>query len=134
MSFPHIYSGIITALKDACFEEMVTMRMDGAKKGLYMGIGAGIVLFAISGVLSGSFIGGAIGVHIAKSLAGNTLGTSLIPRIIIGVSMVFGVLLSGLFFLISTSSLGWLVGCLIDSSRSRKAVSRDALVDPEMME
>ena len=43
---------------------------DIAKKGLYVGAGAGLVLFAIIGLLPGSFIGGVVGLNIAGSIFG----------------------------------------------------------------
>lgn len=91
------------------------MKKDMSKIGLYIGIGSGIVLFALWGLLPGSFIGGSIGVNIAKNLLGGTLESSLLPRLIMVASMLVGVLLSGVLFLISTSSLGWLVGYTIDA-------------------
>ena len=96
-----------------------------SKKGLYIGIGAGMVLFAIGGLLPGSFIGGSIGVNIAKSLIGGTTNTSLLPRLIVGVSMLSGIVTAGLFLLIFTSSLGWLsgysIGYIIDTLRSGRS-------------
>jgi hypothetical protein len=101
------------------------MKKDMSKIGLYIGIGAGLVVFAISGLLPGSFIGGSIGVHIAKNLFGGTLETSLLSRLIVGASMLSGIFAAGLFLLISTSSLGWLsgysIGYVIDAVRSSRS-------------
>ena len=60
-----------------------------AKKGLYIGAGAGLVLFAIIGLLPGSFIGGVIGLNIAGSIFGTPVSSAVLPRIIVGASMVF---------------------------------------------
>lgn len=112
------------------------MTKDISKKGLYVGIGAGLVLFAVSGLLPGSFIGGSIGVHLAKSLLGGTIGTSLLPRLIVGVSMFTGIMAAGLFFLIFTSSLGWLTGYsigyvldAIGSGKTADMMKNEAAVD-----
>jgi hypothetical protein len=105
------------------------MKKNMSKNGLYIGIGAGMVLFVISGLLPGSFIGGSIGVNIARNLVGGTLETSLLPRLIVAVSMLFGVLVSGAVFLISASSLGWLIGYMIDAARSSRTVENQTAVD-----
>jgi hypothetical protein len=98
------------------------MTRDISKKGLYVGIGAGLVLFILSGLLSGSFIGGSIGVHLAMSLLGGSIESSLLPRLIVGVCMFSGILISGMLLLIFSSSLGWLsgyfLGSLADAVRS----------------
>ncbi len=112
------------------------MKKNISKKGLYIGIGAGLVLFVISGLLPGSFIGGSIGVHIAKNVFGGTIETSLLPRLIVGVSMLSGIVTAGLFLLIFTSSLGWLsgysIGYVIDAmrpGRTAEIVKNEAAVD-----
>lgn len=100
------------------------MKKDMSKIGLYIGIGAGLVLFVISGLLPGSFIGGSIGVHLAKNVLGGTIESSLLPRLIVGVSMFSGIMAAGLFLLIFTSSLGWLsgysIGYVMDAMRSSR--------------
>src|SRR5271157_3004067 len=81
-----------------------------AKKGLYTGAGAGLVLFALMGLLPGSFIGGAVGINIAGSIFGLPLETTVLPRIIVGASMVAGVMLAGVLFVMGSALLGWLIG------------------------
>ena len=107
------------------------MKKNMSKNGLYVGIGAGMVLFVISGLLPGSFIGGSIGVNIAKNLVHGALETSLLPRLIVAVSMLFGVLVSGAVFLIGGSSLGWLIGYSIDAARSSSTVENQTAVDSD---
>jgi len=101
-----------------------------------MGIGAGLVLFVISGLLPGSFIGGSVGVQIAKNVFGGTIESSLLPRLIVGISMFSGIVASGLFLLMFTSSLGWLsgysIGYIIDalhSGRTVEIMKKEATVD-----
>jgi hypothetical protein len=101
------------------------MKKQMSQKGMYVGAGAGIVLFAIIGLLPGSFMGGAIGLSIATSLFGGPLGTSLLPRLIVGAAMVFGVLVSGLLFIVGASSVGWLIGYVIDAARRDKTVEKE---------
>lgn len=104
------------------------MKKQMSQKGMYVGAGVGIMLFALIGLLPGSFIGGAIGLSIATHIFGGPLGTSLLPRIIVGAAMVFGVLLSGLLFLVGASSVGWLIGYIIDVARRDKTVDKTSTI------
>jgi hypothetical protein len=106
----------------------MNMKTNISKIGLYVGIGAGIVLFALGGLLAGSFIGGSIGVTIIKNVFGSALQSSILTRLILLASMLFGILLSGILFLVSTSSLGWLIGYTLDSILADK-VEHHAAVD-----
>ena len=96
-----------------------------AKKGLYIGAGAGLVLFAIIGLLPGSFIGGVIGLNIAGKLFGLPVSATLLPRMIVGASMVLGVLVSGVVFVVGTSLLGWLAGTMVDAVRYGRAIEAE---------
>ncbi len=93
------------------------MKREAAKKGLYIGAGAGLVLFAIVGLLPGSFIGGVIGLNIAGSIFTAPLGETILPRLVVGISMVLGVLIAGIVFVAGASIIGWLTGCLVDAVR-----------------
>lgn len=99
-----------------------------AKKGLYIGAGVGLVLFAIAGLLPGSFIGGMIGLNIAGSIFGTPLEASLLPRIIVGASMVLGIIVSGMVFVTGSSLLGWLIGSVVDTVRYGKESVADATI------
>ncbi len=105
------------------------MNKEISKKGLYIGAGAGIVLFGINGLLPGSFIGGSIGLNIATNLFGNPLGTSLLPRVLVGISMLLGILAAGVVMIISSSSLGWLIGHIIEAARYGRTVENKTVVD-----
>ncbi len=105
------------------------MNREISKKGLYIGTGAGIVLFAINGLLPGSFIGGSIGLNIAANIFGNPLGTSLLPRVLVGISMLLGVLAAGVVIIIGASALGWLIGHIIETARYGGTVKNKTVVD-----
>ena len=92
------------------------MKNTMARKGAYIGAGAGLVLFAIFGLLPGSLLGGAAGINIAGMLFGLPLEPGLISRAIVLVSMLLGVLIAGIAIVTASSTVGWLVGSLVDSS------------------
>ncbi len=95
-----------------------------AKKGLYAGAGAGLVLFAILGLLPGSFIGGTIGLNIAGSIFGTPVSSALLPRLIVGVSMLLGIFVSGVIFVVGSSLLGWVTGYAVGTAKqSRESVT-----------
>jgi len=98
-------------------------RGEMAKKGLYTGAGAGLVLFALIGLLPGSFIGGVIGINIAGSIFGLPLEATVVPRIIVGASMVFGVMLAGVVFVVGSALIGWLIGHAVDIIRENRAAA-----------
>ena len=81
-----------------------------AKKGLYIGTGMGLVLFVLVGVLPGSFIGGYIGLKIAGSLFGAITAGAIIPRLIVACSMIAGVLMTAVVFVVGLGVLGWTAG------------------------
>jgi len=99
--------------------EMETNAM--AKKGLYVGAGAGLVLFALVGLLPGSLIGGVIGLKVVGSIFG-TMGSAILPRMILAVSMVTGVMVAATVCLLGSGMIGYSMGFLMDSVKSTKAV------------
>lgn len=102
------------------------MKTNGtARKAVYVGAGAGLVLFAIIGFLPGSFIGGVIGLNIAGGIFGLPLSSALLPRLIVGVSMLLGVFVSALIFISGTSIAAWLVGTAIDMLRVGKVATAE---------
>ena len=92
------------------------MKNTMARKGAYIGAGAGLVLFAIFGLLPGSLLGGAAGINVAGWLFGLPLEPGLISRAIVLVSMLLGVLVAGIAIVTASSTVGWLVGNLADSA------------------
>jgi len=91
-----------------------------AQKTTYLGIGIGLVLFAIYGLLPGSFIGGVAGLSMAGALFGTPVEPGIVARVIIALSMLTGVMVSGIVFLTISSAGGWLVGTVIDSIRGTR--------------
>ena len=92
------------------------MKNSIAKKAAYIGAGAGLVLFAIFGLLPGSLIGGAMGINIAGWMFGLPLEPGLISRAIVLVSMLVGVLVAGIVIVTATTTVGWLAGRLLEGS------------------
>lgn len=96
------------------------------KKMAYIGAGAGLVLFAVVGLLPGSFLGGVLGLNIAGSIYGMPLTSALMPRIIVGLSMLLGVLVSGVIFISVSTVAGWLIGYVVDSLRAGRIITAEA--------
>jgi hypothetical protein len=94
--------------------------ISSAKKGLYIGSGVGLVLFTLVGLLPGSFIGGVAGLSIAGMLFGLPLDNALMPRIIVGISMVLGVMVSAIIFTAGAGLIGWMVGHMLDVVKTKK--------------
>ena len=96
------------------------MKNSIARKGAYIGAGAGLVLFAIFGLLPGSLLGGAAGINIAGMLFGLPLEPGLISRAIVLASMLVGVLVAGIVIVTATTTVGWLAGRLLEGSASQE--------------
>jgi hypothetical protein len=90
------------------------------KKLAYMGAGCGVILFAVFGLLPGSFLGGVMGLNLAGILFGTPVGAGLLPRLIVAASMVVGVMVSGTMFIMASTTLGWLLGTVVDAIKSEK--------------
>ncbi|MCL5023446.1 MAG: hypothetical protein M1497_08805 [Nitrospirae bacterium] len=97
-----------------------------ARKMAYVGAGAGVVLFALAGLLPGSLLGGVMGLNIAGSLFGFPVSSAILPRLIVGISMLLGIFGSAVMFIAGCSSLGWLVGCAVDSFKIGGAMEAEA--------
>ena len=91
------------------------MKTTIARKTAYIGAGAGLVLFALFGLLPGSLLGGAMGLNIAGWLFGLPLQPGLLSRLIVLASMLVGVLVSGIAIVTASSTIGWLVGRALES-------------------
>jgi hypothetical protein len=96
-------------------KEGTTMKTTIARKTAYIGAGAGLVLFALFGLLPGSLLGGAVGINIAGWLFGLPLDPGLVSRIIVLASMLIGVLVAGIVMVTVSSTVGWLIGKVLES-------------------
>ncbi len=102
-----------------------------AKKAAYIGAGAGLVLFALFGLLPGSLLGGAAGINIAGWLFGLPLEPGLVSRAIVLVSMLVGVLVSGIVIVTATSTIGWLLGKVLETGERVKESAEEKLPKAE---
>jgi hypothetical protein len=85
----------------------------------YIGAGAGVVLFAVFGLLPGSFLGGVMGLNLAGSLLGTPVASGILSRLIVAASMILGVMVAGIMFITASATLGWLIGTVVDGLRAR---------------
>ena len=88
-----------------------------AKRGTYIGTGAGLIMFMLLGFFPGSLIGGAAGLWISNLIMGEATGASIIPRMITALSMVAGIMGSAAVFVIGTSVVGWAVGTALEAMK-----------------
>src|SRR5574337_661329 len=95
-----------------------------SKNAAYIGAGAGLVLFAIFGLLPGSLLGGAAGIKVAGLLFGLPLDAGVLSRVIVLTAMLVGVVVSGIVIVTATSAMGWLVGRMI------KAMTQEKVSEP----
>ena len=108
-------------------KEDTAMKTTIARKTAYIGAGVGLALFALFGLMPGSLLGGAMGINIAGWLFGLPLQPGLISRIIVLASMLIGVLVSGIVIVTATSTVGWLVGRVLESgAHAKEGVEKEA--------
>lgn len=88
----------------------MTQRGELMKKCGLIGSGVGLALFGVFGLLQGALLGGAAGLGIANHVFGaNTfevMGNDLLPRIIIAASMLAGIIVSAIMFVVTGASVG----------------------------
>jgi hypothetical protein len=89
------------------------MKTSLSRQGAYLGIGAGLVLFGIFGLVPGCLLGGAIGINIAGIIFGLPLEPGLLPRLIVLMSMLVGIFISGTLIVTASSTIGWILGAAI---------------------
>lgn len=90
------------------------MKTTITRKMAYIGAGAGLVLFALFGLLPGSLLGGAMGINVAGWIFGLPLEPGLIARAIVLAGMLVGVLVAGIVIVTASTTIGWLVGRLLE--------------------
>ncbi len=101
------------------------MKTGLSKKMAYMGAGAGVVLFALFGLLPGSLIGGAVGINFAGWIFGLPLEPGIISRALVFAGMLVGVLISGIAIVTAASTIGWLVGRLVETAAHAKDAAEE---------
>jgi len=101
------------------------MKTTISRKTAYIGAGAGLVLFALFGLLPGSLMGGAAGINIAGWIFGLPLQPGLLSRVIVLSSMLVGVLVAGIVMVTATSTVGWLVGKVLESGKHAKEAGEE---------
>ena len=94
------------------------MKTTLSRKTAYIGAGAGMVLFAIFGLLPGSLLGGAAGIKLAGMLFGLPLESGIMQRVIVLASMLVGVMASGVTIVTATAAMGWLMGSALEGHAS----------------
>ncbi len=94
-----------------------------SRKTAYIGAGAGIVIFAIFGLLPGSLLGGASGIKLAGMFFGLPLDPGIISRAIVLASMLVGVIVFGITIVTATATMGWLVGRVLESGQTSEKFS-----------
>lgn len=104
------------------------MKETVAKKAAYIGAGVGLVLFAIFGLLTGSMLGGVMGLNIAGFLFGTPVTPGIFSRIIVGASMIIGIMAAGIIFVFGFSLVGWLLGHAVDMVAFRKKAEEKATI------
>ena len=91
-----------------------------SKKLVYIGAGCGVVLFAVVGLLLGSFLGGVMGLNLVVRFFGTSVDAGVLSRLLVAVSMVFGLMVSGMMFIMASMTLGWLIGTVVDAIKAEK--------------
>jgi hypothetical protein len=102
-------------------KEETKMNTNLSRKTAYIGAGAGLVLFAVFGLLPGSLLGGVAGIKLAGLFFGLPLDPGIVSRVIVLASMLVGVVVAGIIFITATSTLGWLIGSILEGSEQEKA-------------
>jgi hypothetical protein len=99
------------------------MNITLSRKTAYIGAGAGMVLFALFGLLAGSLLGGAAGIKLAGMLFGLPLESGIISRVIVLASMLMGVMVSGITIVTAAASMGWLTGSVLEGEASKNRLA-----------
>lgn len=101
------------------------MKTSISRKAAYIGAGAGLVLFALFGLLPGSLLGGAAGIKLAGLLFGLPLEPGIISRSVVLASMLVGGLAAGVTIVTATSSFGWIAGRVVEAAMQEGAVKAE---------
>lgn len=103
------------------------MKQQMANRGLYIGTGAGLILFALVGILPGSLVGGIVGLKITALIFGSPVKSMLLARVLVALSMIAGIIGAAFVFVVGSAVAGWLFGVVIDTVRAEKPEKEEAL-------
>jgi hypothetical protein len=120
--FKQLYFGMRPAISLARLNDKgdTKMKTTLSRKTAYLGAGAGLVLFALFGLLPGSLLGGAAGIKLAGLFFGLPLDPGILSRVIVLFSMLVGVVVAGITIVTATATLGWLMGKVLEGSAQEK--------------
>ena len=102
-------------------------RNETAKKGLYVGVGVGLVLFVLAGILPGSLLGGVVGLKLVEALYGGPMTVAILPKIILAASMLLGIMLAAVVYVLGPGIIGWSAGYMIEAAKERAEVGNAAM-------
>ncbi|RMG72639.1 MAG: hypothetical protein D6710_04495 [Nitrospirae bacterium] len=86
----------------------------------YVGAGVSLALFVLFGLMPGTLISGLIGLKVIGALFGIPVEPTLVSRLLLAVFLFTGVFVTALIFVIAGTTIGWLVGLLIDGLIKRQ--------------
>lgn len=109
-------------------KEETTMKTTLSRKAAYLGAGAGLVLFALFGLLPGSLLGGAAGIKLAGMVMGLPLEPGIMVRSLVLLSMLGGVIVSGIAIVTAASTTGWLLGSVLQPAEPMHGAEQKAVV------
>ena len=95
-------------------KEGIEMKKTISNRLAYIGAGIGVTLYAVFGLMYGSVLGGVIGLKVAHAIFGSALTYAIVPRIIVALGMLTGIMVAGTIFVVGSASLGWVIGFVID--------------------
>ncbi|MFN3407062.1 MAG: hypothetical protein ACK40E_04960 [Caldimicrobium sp.] len=79
-----------------------------SKKGIYIGTGAGLLLFVLLGFFPSAMVGGYVGLKLAELIVGpGSLG--IVARILSAISMIGAVLVTAVVFIFGGALIGYAI-------------------------
>jgi len=94
---------------------------EAARIGGYVGVGAGLALYALFGLLPTTFLGGLAGINLAGLLFGDPVRSGLLPRLLVGGAMLLslagGIAVSSTLGIAAGRTTGRLLGAFFEALR-----------------
>ena len=90
------------------------MKNNISRTGAYIGAGIGLTIFALAGLLYGSFLGGVVGLQLSGQLFGTGLEFGVLPRIILALGIMVGVLLAAVVCVAGSALIGYFMGLVVE--------------------